>query len=178
MTFDELYDRHFDFVWSSLRRIGVPVADLPDVAQEVFVVVHRRLADFEQRAKVTTWLFQICLYAARDCNRRAHVRREVADAKSIDAFPEPCDRADTLLERRDDLLLFERVLDGMNTDQRDVFVMFELAEMTGEEISAILEIPLATAYSRLRLAREAFRRGVARVMARQASAVLRRQGTG
>jgi RNA polymerase sigma-70 factor (ECF subfamily) len=178
MTFEELYDRHFDFVWSTLRRIGVPAADLPDVTQEVFVVVHRRLPEFEQRAKLTTWLFQICLYAARDRRRRAHVRREVADGKSIDALVAPGDCADRLLERRDDLLLFESVLDGMNADQREVFVMFELAELTGEEISAMLRIPLATAYSRLRLAREAFRRGVVRVMARQSRGVLRREGTG
>ncbi|HEY3493479.1 MAG TPA: sigma-70 family RNA polymerase sigma factor [Polyangiaceae bacterium] len=178
MTFEELYDRHFDFVWTSLRRIGVPVADLPDVAQEVFVVVHRRLPEFEHRAKLTTWLFQICWYAAKDRRRRAHVRREVADGAAIEASTAPGDRADTLLERRDDVLLFESVLDGMNPDQREVFVMFELAELTGEEISATLEIPLATAYSRLRLAREAFRRGVSRVMARKAGRAVRREGTG
>lgn len=178
MTFEEVYDRHFDFVWTSLRRIGVPLSDLPDVAQEVFVVVHRRLPEFEQRAKLTTWLFQICIYAARDRRRRAHVRLEVSDGRTIDASAAPEDCPERLLERRDDALLFESVLEGMNVDQREVFVMFELAEMTGEEISATLEIPLATAYSRLRLAREAFRRGVGRIMARQRHRIVRREGTG
>ncbi len=176
MKFDELYERHFDFVWSSLRRLGVPLADLPDVTQEVFVVVHRRLPEFEERAKVTTWLFRICLHAARDRSRRAHVRREVADGRSAESLVESRDDAERLLERRDDVELFQAVLDGMNEDQRAVFVMFELSEMSGEEIAETCEIPLGTVYSRLRLAREAFRRGVTRVMARRESGSLRREG--
>lgn len=176
MNFDELYERHFDFVWSSLRRLGVPIADLPDVTQEVFVVVHRRLPEFEERAKVTTWLFRICLHAARDRSRRAHVRREVADGRTTDALVGSQDDAERLLERRDDVELFQAVLDGMNEEQRAVFVMFELSEMSGEEIAETCEIPLGTVYSRLRLAREAFRRGVTRVMARRASGSLRREG--
>jgi RNA polymerase sigma-70 factor, ECF subfamily len=163
MTFDEVYERHFDFVWKSLRRLGVPVSDLQDVAQEVFVVVHRRLPSFEGRAKVSTWLFQICFHAARDRNRRAHVRREVFDGSSLEAFPAHAERADQLLERRDDLAMFDAVLDGMSTEQRAVFVMFELSEMTGDDIAATLGVPLGTVYSRVRLAREAFRRGAARV---------------
>jgi len=176
MTFDEVYDRHFDFVWKSLRRLGVPVADLPDVTQEVFVVVHRRLPEFEARAKLTTWLFRICLHAARDRARRAHVRREVADGKTTESLVAEGDNAERLLERRDDIALFESVLDGMTHDQRAVFVMFELSEMTGDEIASTLEVPLATVYSRLRLAREAFRRGATRVLARQGQAILRREG--
>jgi RNA polymerase sigma-70 factor, ECF subfamily len=176
MTFDELYDRHFDFVWSSLRRLGVPDADLPDVSQEVFVVVHRRLPEFEERAKATTWLFRICLHAARDRARRAHVRREVADGETPEAAVMEGDDAERLLERRDDVALFERVLDAMTPDQRVVFVAFELAEHTGEEIAETLELPLGTVYSRLRLAREAFRRGVARVLARRSAAALGREG--
>jgi RNA polymerase sigma-70 factor (ECF subfamily) len=176
MTFDELYDRHFDFVWKSLRRLGVPVSDLPDVTQEVFVVVHRRLPEFEARAKLTTWLFRICLHAARDRARRAHVRREVADGKTTENLVAEGDNAERLLERRDDVALFESVLDGMTPDQRAVFVMFELSDMTGEEIATTIEIPLATVYSRLRLAREAFRRGATRVLARSGQPVLRREG--
>ena len=176
MTFDDLYDRHFDFVWKSLRRLGVPLADLQDVTQEVFVVVHRRLPEFEARAKVTTWLFQICLHSARDRARRAHVRREVADGKTTDALVSEHDDAERLLERRDDVALFDSVLDLMTLDQRTVFVMFELSDMTGEEIASTLELPLGTVYSRLRLGREAFRRGAERVLARREQALPRREG--
>jgi RNA polymerase sigma-70 factor (ECF subfamily) len=162
VTFDELYDEHFDFVWRSLRRLGVPDADLHDVAQEVFVVVHRRLPDFEGRSKVTTWLFRIAFHAARDRRRRAHVRREVFDATALEQSADAALDARTLLERRDDLELFDRALATMDLDQRAVFTLFELEGMSGNDIAEALEIPLGTAYSRLRLAREAFRRAVLR----------------
>src|SRR5262245_64172476 len=121
MKFDELYERHFDFVWSSLRRLGVPLADLPDVTQEVFVVVHRRLPEFEERAKVTTWLFRICFHAARDRRRRAHVRHELVDENALERAEDPTDGAELIAERRDDLALFYEALDAMDLEQRAVF---------------------------------------------------------
>jgi RNA polymerase sigma-70 factor (ECF subfamily) len=157
-SFQELYAEHFNFVWRTLRRLGVPPADLPDVVQEVFLVVHRRLPDFEPRARVTTWLFPICLHAARDRRRRAHVRREVPRDEHDLVDPAPLPGSD--LERQDDLALFEAALGDMSLDQRAVFVLFELEELRGEDIATTLGIPLGTVYSRLRLARGAFRNGV------------------
>ena len=158
LSFQRLYEEHLDFVWRTLRRLGVPPTDLPDVAQEVFLVVHRRLPDFEPRARVTTWLFPICMHAARDRRRRAHVRREVPREQYDLEDPAPMPGND--LERQDDLSLFEAALSDMNLDQRAVFVLFELEELRGEDIAATLAIPLGTVYSRLRLARQAFRNGV------------------
>ena len=157
-SFQELYAEHFNFVWRTLRRLGVPPADLPDAAQDVFLVVHRRLPDFEPRARVTTWLFPICLHAARDRRRRAHVQREVhrEGYELVDPAPLPGNE----LERQDDLCLFEAALADMNLDQRAVFVLFELEELRGEDIAALLALPLGTVYSRLRLARAAFRKSV------------------
>lgn len=174
MTFDELYDRHFDFVWRSLRRLGVRPADLQDAAQEVFVIVHRRLPDFEARAKVTTWLFTICLHAARDRRRRAYVRHEVSSAALLDEAEDLDADASSLLERRDDLALFEAALASMDLNQRAVFTLFELEGVSGPEVAEALDIPIGTAYSRLRLAREAFRRAVLRGLAAQGRARLRR----
>jgi RNA polymerase sigma-70 factor, ECF subfamily len=162
VTFDELYDRYFDFVWRSLGRLGVAPSDLQDVAQEVFLVVHRRLPYFEARSKVTTWLFSICLHAARDRRRRAHVRHEVSDAPFLEGLADGGADASRLLERRHDLELFDAALASMDLDQRAVFTLFELEGVRGPEIAEALEIPLSTAYSRLRLAREAFRRAVTR----------------
>jgi RNA polymerase sigma-70 factor (ECF subfamily) len=162
VTFDEVYDVHFDFVWRCLRRLGVPEADAHDVAQEVFLVVHRRLAAFEERSKLTTWLFRICFHAARDRRQRAHVRREVLDETAIEQTHDPSDDAHALVEKSDDLALFYEALDTMDLEQRAVFSLFELEGMTGNEIAEALEIPLGTAYSRLRLARDAFRRAVLR----------------
>src|SRR5262245_7643872 len=104
MTFEDVYEEHFEFVWRTLRRLGVPAADLADVAQEVFLVVHRRLADFEERSKVTTWLFRIATHAARDRRRRAHVRREVLEEAVLDV-PDPSDDPSAALERADDRAL-------------------------------------------------------------------------
>ena len=177
MTFQDLYDRHFEFVWRTLRRLGVPPADLPDTAQEVFLVVHRRLADFEERAKVTTWLFRISVRAARDRRRRAHVRREVAtEEHALEQVVDPSPDAVTALERADARALLERALSLMDAEQREVFTAFELEGMSGQAIATALEIPLGTVYSRLRLGRERFRQGVSRLVARQSGTRFRLEG--
>lgn len=157
MTFEELYDQNFDFIWRTLRRLGVSASDLPDATQEVFVVVHRQLGAFEGRAKVTTWLFKIALRVARDRRRRAHVRRELPGSDVLETIADPCDDVTARLERRDDLALFDAALEGLDLEQRAVFTLFELEGMTGQGIAELLEIPLGTVYSRLRLGRVAFR---------------------
>jgi RNA polymerase sigma-70 factor, ECF subfamily len=176
MTFEELYDEHFEFVWRTLRRLGVPAADLADVAQEVFLVVHRRLGDFEERSKVTTWLFRIAANAARDRRRRAHVRREVALGDEIPDIADPSDDPSAALQRADDRALLESALAALDQDQREVFVAFELEGLTGQAIASALGIPMGTVYSRLRLGRERFRQGVMRVTARKSHARFRFEG--
>lgn len=167
MTFAEVYDAHFRFVWRSLRRLGVAEADVADAVQDVFLVVHRRLGDFEGRAKVTTWLYGICFRVARDRRRLGELRRRSVEDELVD------DRADdgadvgAEAERREGLALLERLLDELPLDQRAVFTCFELDGMSGEAIAELLEIPLGTVYSRLRLAREAFRAGLRRMQARE-----------
>lgn len=162
MQFREVYDAHFAFVWRSLRRLGIPETGVQDAAQDVFLVVYRKLAEFEERSKLTTWLFRICLRVAKDYRRRAHVRREVLDDAGIECSTDL--HADTArgAERSEDLALFERALGGVDLDQRAVFILFEIEGMTGDAIAETLGIPLGTVYSRLRLAREAFKRSVLR----------------
>ena len=70
-TFKEVYEEQFRFVWRSLRRLGVRESDVADAAQDVFLVVHRRLDEFEGRSKVSTWLYGICYRVARDRRRLA-----------------------------------------------------------------------------------------------------------
>ena len=160
MVFDEVYAAHFAFVWKALRRLQVPDSSLKDALQDVFLVVHRRLGEFEGRAKVSTWLFGICLRVAKDHRRLAHVRREVFDDSNFASFMDP--RADTaaLAEQRERVLLFEAALAALDARQRAVFVLFELENMTGAQIAESLQIPVGTAYSRLRLARPAFKKAV------------------
>src|SRR5262245_47724445 len=134
MTFQEVYDEHFRFVWRSLRRLGVRESDVADAVQDVFVVVHRKLGDFEGRSKVTTWLFGISLRVARDRRRLAHVRHDVSDD---DVLAERADeRADVAAEaeRRQGMAVLEALLDELPLEQRAVFTLFELDGMNGESI--------------------------------------------
>ena len=172
--FRELYERHFGFVWRTLRHLGVREADLSDACQDVFVVVHRRYPSFEARSQVTTWLFQICIHTARDRRRRIHARTEVLGDEAVDrAFALGTDALSDM-ERQDKLALFEAALDAMEFEQRAAFVLFEIEGMTGPEAAEALGVPLGTAYSRLRLARDAFLRTVER--ARKDTPVRRARG--
>jgi len=167
LTFKEVYREQFRFVWRSLRRLGVRESDVADAAQDVFLVVHRRLDEFEGRAKVSTWLYGICYRVARDRRRLAHVRHhvddEVAVAERVDEHADVAAEA----ERREGFELLEALLDELPIEQRAVFTLFELDAMGGEEIALALEIPLGTVYSRLRVARDQFRKSLLRLQARE-----------
>jgi RNA polymerase sigma-70 factor (ECF subfamily) len=166
MTFKEIYDEHFRFVWRSLRRLGVRESDVPDAVQDVFLVVHRRLADFEGRSKLSTWLFGICFRVAGDRRKLAHVRRrDGGDEPLLDCADERAD-VGAEAERRQGLAMLGAILDEMPLEQRAVFTLFELEGMSGDDIAETLEIPLGTAYSRLRIARDMFRRSVTRLNAK------------
>ena len=154
MTFEEAYRAHFAFVWRSLRRMGIREEDVADVAQEVFIVVHRKLPEFAGRSKLTTWLYGVCFRVASE-RRRAAPRPPLAEQEAAAFIGRPADPGATA-ERNQGLAILERVLDRIPDEQRAVFCLFELEGMTGEEIAEALQIPLGTAYSRLRLARVAF----------------------
>jgi RNA polymerase sigma-70 factor (ECF subfamily) len=166
-TLRAIYDEHVSFVWRALRRLGVRESDLPDAVQDVFLVVHRKLPEFEGRSKVTTWLFGIAMRVARDRQRLAHVRRQVGDEEAVLAFVDESADVGAQAERRQAAAMLEAILDAMPIEQRAVFSLFELDGMTGDAIAELLEIPLGTVYSRLRLARDAFQRSVARLRAQQ-----------
>jgi len=166
VTFQEVYDEHFRFVWRSLRRLGVRESDVGDAVQDVFLVVHRRLADFEGRSKMTTWLFGISLRVARDRRRLAYVRHDVSDDALLGERADDSVDVAAEAERRQGLEVLESILDELPIEQRAVFTLFELDSMTGEQIAELLGIPVGTVHSRLRLARDAFRQILARRQAR------------
>jgi RNA polymerase sigma-70 factor (ECF subfamily) len=157
LDFDEIYRAHHDFVWRTLRRMGVSERDVMDAAQKVFLVAHRRLPLFDGRSTLKTWLCGIALRVAADYRRSAVSRREVlvAEAPAGASF-----EADQLrrLEAQERLALLDAVLAAMPDEQRTVFVLFELEQVSGEEIAALLSVPEGTVRSRLRLARRAFSR--------------------
>jgi RNA polymerase sigma-70 factor (ECF subfamily) len=166
MTLEQVYEEQFDFVWRSLRRLGVRDEDVPDALQDVFLVVYRGLDGFEGRSKLTTWLFGIAWKVASARRRNGHARRELASDPDTLEQPDPAPDAFARVSHGQGLELLESLLAEMPEEQRVVFMLFELEEMSGDEIAAIVGAPVGTVRSRLRLARECFRRSLERLHAR------------
>lgn len=156
-----LYRTHFRFVWASLRALGVPEASLEDALQDVFIVVHRRLPDFQGRSSVRTWIFAIARRVAfRHRRGRARADRRARallgeHEVTPPAEPEPGDRVlgQSVL----------RALDELDDDKRTAIVLHVLHEMSGPEIAELLAINVDTAYSRIKAARTTLRRRLGRV---------------
>jgi RNA polymerase sigma-70 factor (ECF subfamily) len=165
---EDVYRDHFGFVWRSLRHLGVAESDVEDGVQDVFVIIHARLATFEHRARITTWIYGICIHVAQARRRRAHVRRELPTApENMPVDETQLTRADEAYERREAEDLLDDILDTLPIEQRAVFTLFELEGRTCEDIAQLCAIPIGTVYSRLRLSREAFKRASARIEARE-----------
>ncbi len=170
-TFARIYEDHFDFVWCSARRLGVPDATLDDAVQEVFVIVHRRLSQFEGRSSMKTWLFGIVRNVSREA-RRSIRRKSPHDAQGALADPDLLtaaadERPDRLAERSAENRVLHELLERLDDDKREVFVLAELEQFTIPEIAEAVGCNVNTAYSRLRLAREAFAASAARYRARE-----------
>jgi RNA polymerase sigma-70 factor (ECF subfamily) len=157
--FDEVYREHFHYVWRTLHRLGVATPDLEDVAHEVFVVVHRRLAEFDWHRPIKPWLFGIAFRLASEDRRRAHRRFELAIP--IDS-PSNAPRADDLMESDDRRRLVLECLQTLDVDQRAVLILLDIDGETGADVSSAMNIPLQTVYSRLRVARCKFAAAVRR----------------
>jgi RNA polymerase sigma-70 factor, ECF subfamily len=159
-SFDEIYERHVGFVWRTLRAFGISGSALEDAGQDVFVVVHRNLASFDGRSKVTTWLFQIARRVA------SGYRRTRAPSDDLSAVEEQVrDRRPTPFEEAaltESMLLVERILDRLDEKQRVCFVLMEFEQMTADEVASLLGVNVNTVYSRSRRARLEFDRLVAR----------------
>jgi RNA polymerase sigma-70 factor (ECF subfamily) len=138
------------FLWRATLALGVPAADAEDLCQEVMVVVHRRLPDFDGQS-LRAWLYGICLRVASDYRRSARVRREKATDTLPERVIEPTQFDDLDARRAEDKL--KRALDALDDDKRAVFVLFEIEQLTLREISEAVGAPLQTVYSRLQVAR-------------------------
>lgn len=158
MRFQEAYDRHFAFVWRNLRRLGVADASLDDAAQEVFLVVFRRLSEVAH-ADERAWLFGVVRRVAAD--QRRTVRR-----RAVEPLPEELPDGGALAP---DVLAVRRLhelLDRLDPEKREVFVMAELEQMTAQEIAVATGAPINTVYSRLRAARIEFDQHLTRASAK------------
>jgi RNA polymerase sigma-70 factor (ECF subfamily) len=165
VTAQAIFREHAAFVLRVVRRLGVAPRDVEDVAQEVFVVVHRKLSTFTGESSVRTWLFGIASRVASDHRRRAYVQRENLEAEppasSFEA-PQTQELHDRELRRN-----LDRALDELDDAKRAVFVLYEMEGIPMTEIAESLGCPLPTAYSRLREARERIRASFARVYPRE-----------
>jgi len=159
----EMFHQHFDFVWRSVRRLGVPSPNVDDAAQEVFVVASRRLASIE-RGKEKAFLFGTAVRVAADARRSRGRRREDGDdaiAESSASGP----GVDELVDRKRARELLDDMVARLPDDTRPVFVLYEMEGMTMAEIAACLDLRPGTVASRLRRARELFDEAIAKLHA-------------
>lgn len=152
--FRAIYEDFFDYAWRTLRRLGVREADLADAVHEVFVVVHRRLPEFDADRPLAPWIRGIVYRVAIHEQRRARHRRErltaPADLPHTARGRDP-EQAALHAERAQRVLVALRALD---IKRRAVFVMHELDGVPCPEVAEALGLPLNTVYSRLRVARK------------------------
>jgi RNA polymerase sigma-70 factor (ECF subfamily) len=169
--FESIYDSMVDYVWNVVCRMGVPQADAEDVVQEVFVTVYRRLGEFQGRAQLKTWVFTIAVHLVQHYFR-THARkpgdRASAKGTEIQALVDQQDNGPAnLIERKERYDALDRVLDQLDEPKRLVFVLAELEQLTLVEIGEIVGANPNTVATRLRAARQAFEKALARFQTRE-----------
>ncbi len=153
-SFDEIYEQYFDFAWANLRRLGIPAAHLDDAVQELFIVVHRRLAEFAGRSSLKTWLAGIAWRIASE-HRRHEARKGGAEPLPDDLVAPGRDPLGAAVHA-EALRQLDALLGELDDDKRVVFVLAELEQMSVPEIAQALDVNVNTVYSRLRAARMTF----------------------
>jgi RNA polymerase sigma-70 factor (ECF subfamily) len=159
---------HFAWLWRLLRRLGVHPSDVEDAAQQVFLVVSRRLATIEQGSE-QSFLFGVAIRVSTEFRR---VRRDVPTPEIDLDVRKSSPAMEELVDQHRARELLSEILDAMPLELRTVFVLFELEQMTKTEISNVVGIPEGTVVSRLRRAREVFEN---RVKQRKAASEFKRQ---
>jgi RNA polymerase sigma-70 factor (ECF subfamily) len=161
--YEAIYGQEHRYVRGSLRRLGVAESELPDVTQDVFVTVFRRLTTFDRSRPIRPWLFGVAFRVAADHLRLSRHRREVLPAvrlETVDPTPGP----DAALLRQQARALARRALALLDVRHRTVLVMHDLWDQSASEIAQALKIPLKTVYTRLRIARERFTAAAGRML--------------
>ena len=165
-SFESVYEENLKFVWRAARRLGIDPGDTDDVVQEVFVVAHRRLPEFEGRAQVKTWLLKILVRVVRHYFRtqqRKPGHRPANALGDLDVLRDhqahgPAEAA----ERMDAVRILDNLLARMDSEKREVFVLAEIEQLSSVEIAEILGANINTIYSRLRAARQEFEQALRR----------------
>jgi RNA polymerase sigma-70 factor, ECF subfamily len=152
-----LYTQHFDLVWRNLRRLGVPEASLDDAVQDVFLVVHRRQTEFLGQSSLKTWIIGIVLRVAHDYRRsqRRHSAR-VALYAEHNSLHARSDCPDEEVELREAAAFVRSILEGFSEQERNLFVLIELEELSLREAAEATSLSPSTCQRRLIAARKAF----------------------
>lgn len=193
LSFQQVYEAHFHYIWRCLRGLGVSEHALDDAAHDVFLVVQRKLPSFDgSEARVTTWLYEIALRVGRRyrCQTAKDARRSVSllpelDEAGAELEPAPACHSELYasqrghaalvdsaqgdpgreLEQSERLALARRALDALDALKREVFVLGCVEQRSAPEIAELTGVPLNTVYSRLRAARQAFANEITRLAA-------------
>lgn len=160
-----LVREHYAFVWRLLRRLGLGNGDADDAAQQVFLSATPKLGAVEP-PRERAFLYGVALNVGARMRRSLGRRREDPLEAAAEREARELD-AEQVLERREARALLDRLLDEMPEELRVVFVLFELEELSTPQIAELCQIPVGTAASRLRRAREDFEGRVAREEARR-----------
>jgi len=156
VAFDEVYERYFEFVWRSLRMLGVASASLDDAVQDVFGTISRQLSRFEGRSSLRTWVYGIAQFTA--ANHRRSVRRKSAPLEPLHAGIESAEPSpEAHAEARQLADVIQSFCDELDEGRRAVFVLGLLEEVPAAEIAELLAIPVNTVYSRKRALERALR---------------------
>jgi RNA polymerase sigma-70 factor (ECF subfamily) len=162
-----LVEEQLAFVWRNLRRLGVSPAAADDGAQQVFLVVAQKLSTLAEGAE-RGFIYRTVCHVAANARRAAARGRDRAGDVSVLADPSP--NPEELTERREGRRILDEMLEELDDDARQVFVLFELEAMGVPEMAELLELPEGTCASRLRRAREQFNGALKRLRARQSNA--------
>lgn len=150
---ESVYRLHFKAVWRLLRRLGLPQAQLDDAAQDVFLVVQKKLSGLSPDAALQSWVFAITVRVASEYRRRSFWRRaEPLDESIAAATPHPAQQS----EVQEAVRLLHQLLAELDAKKREVFVLAELEQLSAPEIASVLDVNLNTVYSRLRAAKREF----------------------
>jgi len=160
VPFADIYREYFDFVWTAVRRLGVEPGAADDVVQEIFIVIHARVDTVQHPESLRSWVYGVIRRVVSHYHRAQ--RAKLAATASFEGHPDslfprtPFDQGEQTARIR----MLREVLEELDAPKREVFMMAELEELTVPEIAEILRIPLNTAYSRLRAARQQFEAAV------------------
>jgi RNA polymerase sigma-70 factor (ECF subfamily) len=163
----ELLRQHYGTVWRTLRRVGIDADRVDDAAQEVFIVLSRKL-EFIEEGRERNYLLSASLRVAANFRRAHRARREVLDDRVLEDQTDPVPSADRLIEQKRLREVLDEVLERFPADIRTAFVLFELEGLSVPEIAELTETKVGTVSSRLRRARELFLAASKRLKARGA----------